>query len=277
MNWIESIREAIDYIEDNLDGDLKIDDIAKKVHISSFYFQKAFRLLCGYSVGEYIRNRRLANAGIDILTTDEKIIDIAMKYKYDSHDSFTKAFSRFHGNTPAAVRKGGQTIKSFAPLQVNILLKGGYIMDYKIEKTEGFSIILKLDPANNSITYIKDDNLPAYLRPCLGVYFYDKFPTCSIYCAEKDENEVFDGYEKYEISPITWAVFECAGTSRKEARENTWKQICNEWLPQTKYKMLSPNSLFILYDNYGMSAEKGVNPDEEDSDLGEIWVAIKEK
>ncbi|NCA93486.1 AraC family transcriptional regulator, partial [bacterium] len=170
MNWIESISEAINYIEENLKEKLKIEDIANKTFISTFYFQKAFSLLCGFSVGEYIRNRRLANAGNDLLTTDEKIIDIAIKYGYESHDSFTKAFTRFHGSTPTAVRKNGRTIKSFAPLKLNLLLKGGYIMDYRIETTKAFSITLKIDQLKKSITYIDDDNLPEFTTLCLSTY-----------------------------------------------------------------------------------------------------------
>ena len=95
MNWSESIKVAIDYIEDNLTNDITINDISKKCYISPYYFQKGFAMLCGYSVSEYIRNRRLSLAGLELLNTDNKIIDIALKYGYDSPDSFTKAFKRF--------------------------------------------------------------------------------------------------------------------------------------------------------------------------------------
>ena len=105
MEWIESIREAISYIEDNITKDISIKEIADKVNISPFYFQKGFGMLCGYSLSEYIKGRTLA--GSEVLSTDEKIIDIAIKYGYDSPDSFTKAFTRFHGVTPSAVRKEG--------------------------------------------------------------------------------------------------------------------------------------------------------------------------
>lgn len=75
-------------------------------------------MLCGFTITEYIRNRRLALAGNDLATGDERIIAIAMKYGYDSPDSFTKAFSRFHGITPSTVRKNKVTLKSFAPSAV---------------------------------------------------------------------------------------------------------------------------------------------------------------
>lgn len=91
-------------------------------------------MLCGFTLTEYIRNRRLALAGNDLATGDEKVIDIALKYGYESPDSFTKAFARFHGVTPTLVRKEQTVLKSFAPLKIKLSLEVGYLMDYKIEK-----------------------------------------------------------------------------------------------------------------------------------------------
>ncbi|HBN86399.1 MAG TPA: AraC family transcriptional regulator, partial [Clostridiales bacterium] len=132
MGWIEGIGEAIRYIEEHITEELEIESIAQRAFVSPFYFQKGFAMLCEFTVGEYIRQRRLALAGSELVSTDEKIIDIALKYGYDSPDGFTKAFTRFHGVTPTAVRKDGAMIKSFAPLKIKFTLEGGTIMDYKI-------------------------------------------------------------------------------------------------------------------------------------------------
>ena len=134
MNWLDGIKEAIKYIEDNLTGELKIADIAAKAYSSESSFQKTFAMLCGFTVGEYIRCRRLSCAGNDLLTTDEKVIDIAYKYGYRSTDSFTKAFTRFHGATPSDVRRRGYAVKTYAPLTLELFIKGGYIMDYRLQK-----------------------------------------------------------------------------------------------------------------------------------------------
>ena len=99
MEWSESISEAINYIESHITEELTIADIAKQAIISPYYFQKGFSMLCGFTVGEYIKRRRLTLAGSEIVSTDRKIIDIALEYGYDSPDSFTKAFLRFHGAT----------------------------------------------------------------------------------------------------------------------------------------------------------------------------------
>ena len=155
MNWCESISRAIEYIENNLTNDITIEDISNYSYISSFYFQKGFSIICGYGLSEYIRNRKLSCAGYEVLNTDNKIIDIALKYGYDSPDTFTKAFTRFHGFTPTEVRKGGK-IKEFAPLKINLSLKGGYTMEYKIEENESFKVVglkgnFKYETANQDI------------------------------------------------------------------------------------------------------------------------------
>ena len=75
-----------------------------------------------------------------VLTTDRKIIDIALEFGYDSPDSFTKAFVRFHGLTPAALRKSGGAVRSFAPLRIKLTLEGGQkhgLQDYEKRGVHG--------------------------------------------------------------------------------------------------------------------------------------------
>ena len=143
MDWVESIHRAIRYMEDHLREELTIRDIAQQAALSPFYFQKGFAMLCGMTVGDYIRQRRLSVAGLEILTTDRKIIDIALEAGYDSPDSFTRAFARFHGVTPTALRKSGGAVRSFAPLKIKVTLEGGQDMDCKIMKKEAFTVLCR--------------------------------------------------------------------------------------------------------------------------------------
>ena len=98
--WIEGFQASIDYIEQHLLNELDIEEVAKKAALSPFYYQRIFIALCGMTVGEYIRARRMTLAAQELACSEHKVIDIAMKYGYDSPDSFTKAFQRFHGITP---------------------------------------------------------------------------------------------------------------------------------------------------------------------------------
>ena len=134
MDWISGIQNAIDYIEEHLTEEMDYDIVAKQSFSSTYHFQRLFSILCGFTVGEYIRNRRLTLAGSELATTNVKVIDVAMKYGYESPDSFAKAFQKFHGVTPSAARMNGSKLKSFSRLVLKISLEGGKLMNYRIEE-----------------------------------------------------------------------------------------------------------------------------------------------
>ncbi|MBC8545196.1 helix-turn-helix transcriptional regulator [Bianquea renquensis] len=128
MNWIQSLTKAIQYIESNLTHDITVNDVANHVYASNAHYQRVFSLVTGITIGDYIRNRRLSLAGQDLLLSKNRIIDVAMKYQYDSQESFSKAFTRFHGITPHSARKQGHRLKYFRPLTINIVIQGGFDM-----------------------------------------------------------------------------------------------------------------------------------------------------
>ena len=130
MNWIQCLSKAIDYIEKHLTDDINIDKIASQSYTSSSHFQLIFHLVSGMTIGEYIRNRRLSSAAQDLLSPNGKIIDVAMRYQYDTQESFSKAFTRFHGIPPSKVQRG--RVKIFNPLSINITIQGGFDMSFKI-------------------------------------------------------------------------------------------------------------------------------------------------
>lgn len=132
MNWVNIIRKAIGYIEDNILNDITSDNIAESVHYSKDYLKKIFHLVTGYTISEYIRNRRLSLAGKELYNSKTKVIDVALKYGYDTPESFTKAFTRFHGVTPSAAKKQGNTLLRFDPLTIEITVKGGFNVSRKI-------------------------------------------------------------------------------------------------------------------------------------------------
>ena len=109
--------------------ELDIEKIAEKAALSSFYYQRIFGALCGMTVGEYIRARRMTLAAQELSSSDHRVIDVAVKYGYDSPDSFAKAFQRFHGITPTKARESGASLRSFAPLHIKITLEGGTMLD----------------------------------------------------------------------------------------------------------------------------------------------------
>ncbi len=136
------IQKAVDYIENNLCGKIDYAQAAKCACMSAFHFQRVFAAVCGFTVGDYIRMRRLTLAGSELIETDKKIIDIALDCGYDSPESFSRAFSRFHGVSPSEARKTGK-IKSFSRISVKLILTGGDTMEYRIEKRGPIKLVCK--------------------------------------------------------------------------------------------------------------------------------------
>ena len=126
MNWMQCLSNAVDYIEMHLTDEIDIDQVSSRSYASSSHFQLIFHLVMGMTVSEYIRNRRLSCAAQELLQPNSRIIDIAMRYQYETQESFSKAFTRFHGVPPSKARRG--QLKIFHPLTIHVTIKGGFDM-----------------------------------------------------------------------------------------------------------------------------------------------------
>ena len=171
MEWLTSIRTAIDYMEEHLTDNISAQDVAARVHLSPFFLQRGFSLMTGYGIGEYIRNRRLYQAAVDLKETDDKVIDIAFRYGYETPESFTKAFSRFHGATPSQVRSGA-AINTFLPLTIKLSIQGGNQMDYKITPMFPFKVIGFQKEFDNETAYAE---IPKYWDEICEKYAYNVY------------------------------------------------------------------------------------------------------
>jgi AraC-like DNA-binding protein len=130
VNWIQCLSKAINYIEEHITEDISVDEISNQAYTSSSHFQLVFHVVMGMTIGEYIRNRRLSLAAQDLLKPNSRIIDVAMRYQYDTQESFSKAFTRFHGIPPSKVQRGN--IRLFHPLTIHITIQGGFDMSHKL-------------------------------------------------------------------------------------------------------------------------------------------------
>lgn len=284
MNWVKAIEDAIAYIEGNITDDLSVGMIAKEVSISPFYFQRGFSMLCGYTVGEYVRMRRLSLAGEELLSSDVKVIDLAIKYGYDSADSFTKAFTRFHGSTPTDVRRGGAMLKSFAPLHIKLTLDGGSTMEYRIEEKKAFKVMgiskdFSYEDANAGVPQFWDKAfIQTAERPVMGVYgvSYDeemagnrfRYMIADDYDAQQAEKKKLD---VHEIKAHTWAIFPCRGAMPLPLQEVN-RRIFSEWLPASSYKIAEGYN--IEYYSDPADFKMGTQDPEY---YTEVWIPIKEK
>lgn len=285
MDWVESIHRAIRYIEDHLREELTIKDIAQQAALSPFYFQKGFALLCGMTVGDYIRQRRLSVAGLEILTTDRKIIDIALEAGYESPDSFTRAFARFHGVTPTVLRKSGGAVRSFAPLKIKVTLEGGQEMDCKIMKKAAFTVLCRAKT-------FKYEDAAVQVPQFWGEHFRTGggAAVCGMYGINLDESmsgnefeyliadnydpakEIPDGFTTRTIPAHTWAVFSCTG-KMPQALQELNQQIFSQWLPaNTEYKIAAGINVELYSD--ASKFEKGT---QDQAYYCEAWIPVERK
>lgn len=274
--WNEGIANAITYIEDHLTEEIDISEIADKAYVSSFYFQKIFNVLCGFTVGDYIRNRRLTLAAQELCSTDIKVIDVAMKYGYHSPDSFARAFTKFHGISPSKAREKGSKLNSFAPLKIKLTLEGGTMLEYKIEKKEQFTVMGRLRKFNTESSYTE---IPKFWRDHMESD--ESKVVCGMYgiCMDSDgqnfdyliadnympTNEILEGYETKVIPAGTWAIFPCRG-ALPEALQVVNTKIWSEWLPSCRAYKLAGNY------NIEMYTPPCENPDD---DYNEIWIPVE--
>lgn len=292
MEWISGIQRAIDYIESHLTDEIDFEEAARETYSSSFHFQRVFSILCGFTLGEYVRMRRLSMAASDIVNTDEKVIEIAMKYGYDSPESFTRAFTRFHGVSPSEAKRGAM-VKSFSRLSVKLTLTGGTTMDYRIEKVKDFKIICKKKQVTKPENATATADISAFWDECgkdgsitkicgylpkeprfkglLGICFSfdteaNKFPYGI--GVEYDGRPISDdSLEVVDIPESTFVVFECRG-KMPECFTDTYKKIVTEFFPQNpRYE-------------YGQGVELEVYPSDDMDNPNyycEIWIAVNEK
>ena len=165
MDWMTSIQETINYMEENIGEDLSVELLAERIYISPFYFQKVFTILCDCTVSEYIRNRRLTLAGYEVVDTNESILEIALRYGYETHESFTRAFSRFHRIMPSEARKSHANLKAFAPICVKTNIVGGKTLMSDFSE-RGYVV-----KETGAVYYTQDmDNTLKWFKEVLGWY-----------------------------------------------------------------------------------------------------------
>lgn len=258
-----------------------------------------FSILCGYTLGEYIRQRRLTIAGAELAGGKAKVIDVALKYGYDSPDSFAKAFAKFHGITPSEARTNGKMLKSFSRLSIKISLEGGSSMNYRIEEkdemiltgykrrflgvpgeredqekemyvnTRALQYILgglagNVERDFNVIVNIDDEGYDFYIANQLTEYYRDNLNKNGVL------GEEFAKYfENVKIPKQTYAIFE---TERCAYPTTTFldlrKKIASEFLPNSEYQLVCAPELVVTYWYRG---------DKSNDRYRELWIPIEKK
>lgn len=283
MDWLDKMNKALEYIEDNLDGKIDYEIVAQKACCSSYNFQRMFSFITDVTLAEYIRRRRLTKAALDLIKEDSKIIDIALKYGYESQTAFTRAFQNLHDVTPREAIKEGIKLKSYPKISFQISIKGVEEMNYRIEKGEPMRIIglsktfnmkngenfieiPKMWSNEGEILYkdVSSGKLKRKGSAVYGICYNFTKETLDYLIGVESEDKLDDGYTEITVPELTWVKFECRGPL-PDSQQNVWKRIFTEWLPNSGYE----------HDN-GPEIEwySGEDPNSE-TYLSEIWIPIK--
>ncbi len=300
MDWITGIQRAINYIEDHLTEEIDYEQLARESYSSSFHFQRVFSILCGMTLGEYIRSRRLSLAGTELTTTGAKVIDVAAKYGYESPESFAKAFQKFHGMAPSQARSVGAMLKPFSRLSIKISLEGGTIMDYRIEEKPAMTLtgykrrftggphkkelqdhnfacetrLLQYILQGASREHVDTFQVLTNFGPD-GYDFYFAQPLPKWELEEFDENVGAFGmhFEHLQIPAGLYLVCETARDQYPiELGDELRRKAVSEWLPSSGYVMRDAPEINLIHWFW----EEG-NDRVNNSRYCEIWLPIEKK
>jgi len=277
-------------MEAHLTDEEEIGKIASAANTSPFHFQRMFALITDITVAEYIRRRRLTLAAEEIQKGGH-ILETALKYGYESQASFTRAFSRMHGLTPAKARHKGAVLKAYPPLAFNISITGAHSMDYEIREFGSLEItgvirsFTTVDGANLRelplfFEEMEREGTTGKLMEMTGSEGKLKGSLLGICMDFDEENQRFnfmigveprDGesassLERITIPPHTWAVFPGKG-NMPDSIQSVWKRIFSEWFPSMSYIHAEGPELEVYlpgtFENGGCSFE--------------VWIPIEKK
>ncbi len=284
MEELQRMMDSIDYIEARLDQEISIDDIAASACSSRFHFQRMFQFITGVTVAEYIRRRRLTVAAQELASTSIKVIDAAMKYGYETPESFSKAFRKLHGMSPSRAREPGQRLTAYPRLSFQIQIKGDQDMNYRIVEKDSFEVIGK----GKRVRTVNGENMNTIsafweemnangtsAKLCKPDSDDVMYGICMEFTPEMEEFTYFiagnkqkgDGLEEFEVKRIpasTWAVFDVRG-AMPDAIQKVWDRIFSEWFPATGYSHAEGPELEVYLPG---------NPADADY-RSEIWIPIQ--
>jgi AraC family transcriptional regulator len=290
MDWLERINGAIEYIEDNLAGDINYKEVAKFACCSTYHFQRMFSFITDITLSDYIRRRRLTLAAFELQNTNVKVIDVALKYAYDSPEAFTRAFHNLHGVTPTSARDVGSKLKAYPRITFHISIKGDVEMNYRIEQTEAFElfgkdIALKSgdDPyrvipefgdeiwSNGTHDRINEIAGNPQGTSLYGIHFDFKEDGARryMYAWNKPADTIIpEEFSCISIPKTTWAVFTGGGKMPDGlAIHDIWKRIYSEWFPTSGYEQSEGPCI----EKYYWTNEKA------EEYVCEVWIPIIKK
>ena len=248
MNIIKSFNNTSDYLETVLDDEIDEKKVTQLSGYSYSMFSRLFSILTETTLSEYLRSRRLTEAAVILRNKDEKIIDVAFKFGYESSDSFGTAFKNFHGFTPSEVRNG-KPFKLVSRVQLALSVRGGRSMNITIQKKQAFTVAgVNEQSINSSLCpsvwdklyekYSHDELASLGNGQSVGVCHDMENSSTINYMAGYIVNDVDKarsmGLDVLEVDEAEYVVVELVG-SVPESIHNGWKYAMEVFFPEHGY------------------------------------------
>lgn len=254
MNVYNNLNDMIDYIESHLDNDIQMEDLVKFVGVNEYTLQRLFPLICNVTLMEYIRKRRLTLAGKDLVQDHVKVIDVAIKYGYESSTAFSRAFMKFHGIKPSEVKKNASKLKYYPRLQFSIP-KIDEEIEYEIITLPKMTLY-GLGVKTNNATIKKDaPNLyqevakkyPNFPHPLYGMVVYEDRFNSDDYEYWVLWKEKHPDWTKKVIPASRWLKFRIPSCESRDIQEMS-DLFYYKFLPTCKYNLKSDPELEYYHD-----------------------------
>ena len=288
MDMLKDMNEALRYIEDHLDGEIDFNKVAAIAGVSEFHFRKMFSYLSGMGLSSYIRSRRLSQAAID-LQREQRVLDVAVKYGYDSADGFSRAFREWSGMSPSEV-KNSDRFKAFPRLTFQLTIQGGMDMEYRIAEKDAFKLVgikrrvpIVFEGTNPEIMKIAQ-SITAEQRRQLQQWRNTDVQTVVNASLNFDDGRLeekgeldhlvgsittlkddFEDFDVVEVPAGSWAIFSLEGPFPQKLQD-TWGKIFSDWLPSSNYELVDGPEISF---NGEMADLQEV--------YSEIWIPVKKR
>ncbi|MUG47723.1 AraC family transcriptional regulator [Paenibacillus woosongensis] len=289
MDWLSRMNSAMEYVETHLSEEIEYEQVARIACCSTYHFQRMFSFITGLPLSEYIRRRRLTLAAFELQQSNAKVIDIALKYGYESPEAFSRAFKKLHGVMPSSARDKGIELKAYPRLSFHISIRGDVEMNYKIEDKQAFDMfgISTVINANKDFLEQPFSEIPKFWTKCVSDGTIDRIRAaaglgeCQLHgVLYNSQGEKFsymigyflpqsglpEGFEQLQIPLQTYAIFSTGlYPDGQSGIHDLWRRIWGEWFPSSNYEFANGHEFEMTYD-------RGNNMYEM-----EIWIPVVKK
>lgn len=287
MDWLDRMNNAMEYVETHLSEVIDFNQVARIACCSTYHFQRMFSFITDVPLSEYIRRRRMTLAAFELQQSGVKIIDIALKYGYESPEAFSRAFKKMHGVMPMSARDKGVSLKAYPRLSFHISIRGDVGMNYKIEEKQAFEMfgVSTVVNADGESPFIE---IPAFWTKCISNGTVDRIRAAAelgengqihavLYNKQGEKSSYMigyflpqsglpEGFEKLQIPPQTYATFSTGlYPDGQSGIHDLWKRIWGEWFPSSNYESANGPEFEMTY-------ERGNNMYEM-----EVWIPVVKK